>query len=73
MTFLKLTYLIFLEQLYAHVTELSDLKLRPTVADLTCLTRTLSDFIGVLLRPFPLKRKNIMAHFCGWDSIVSSL
>ena len=40
--------------MYVHITEPSDLKLRPIVAGPICPTRPLSNLIGILLKPFLL-------------------
>ena len=43
---------------YVHITEPSDLKLRPTVAGPICSTRPLSNLIDILLKPFLLHLKS---------------
>ena len=42
---------------YVHITEPSDLKLRPPVASPICPTRPLSNLIDILLKPFLLHVK----------------
>ena len=43
---------------YVHITEPSDLKLRPTVAGPICSTRPLSNLTDILLKPFLLHLKS---------------